>query len=105
MNEDHNIHRRIDNQIHLLLLELEESPERFSFKDRLAAVQIIGMYLTRDVKLRKADEPDTAGSAARKYSGAFKAHGTGGGKARPRPPARIIDTTAAPWDDDSDSAA
>ena len=100
-NRDFDIHYRVEHQIHLLLKEMEDEPERFAFKERLSLVQIVGMYLTRDIKLRAdADErgATNSGSAVRKYSGAFKTNVARGraGTARPR---------LAAADDDADEPA
>ena len=76
-SDNHDIHRRLEWQIHLILEEMEDAPDHFSLKDRLSLVQIVGMYLTRDIKLKAANESDTGGSAVRKYSGAFQTHVAG----------------------------
>lgn len=69
--DPHDIERRLENQIHLHLLDMEENPQMFAPKDRLAAVQYISMFLNR--KYGWGDDEDSgAGSAVRKYSGAFR---------------------------------
>jgi hypothetical protein len=107
-----NIHHRVEAQIDLLLKEMEETPENFAFKERLALITTLGMYLTRNLKLSAADESVHAGSAVRKYSGAFKtAHVSGGGKSgggqarqRATPAARLAIAHDAD-EDDPDTAA
>jgi len=75
------IHNRIIQQIELILDKMEEHPERYTTKDRLALVEKAGMFLTRDIKLRAANESEHSGSAVRKYANAFKAaHERGGAK-------------------------
>ena len=80
--DEFNLHRRLRNQIHLHLLEMEERPEMFAAKDRLAAIQQIGMYLTREIKISAADESDS-GAKARAYTAAFAGNASGG-KSRTR---------------------
>lgn len=104
------IHYRVEAQIDLLLREMEEHPDQFAFKERLAMVTTVGMYLTRNIKLVAANESDNAGSAVRKYAGAFKTtHVSGGGKSGARrataaAPARLAIAHDAD-DDDPDTAA
>jgi hypothetical protein len=105
-SDPYDIHGRVEKQIDLLLKEMEEEPTHFAFKERLSMVQIVGMYLTRNLKLSAADESVNAGSAVRKYSGAFKtSHVTGGGKAGARRPDRARPALAYSEPDDDDSAA
>ena len=100
-NDPHNILRRLQNQIHLLLLEMEERPDEFDHKERLSAVQIIGMFLTRNEKLGDENERQS-GSAIRKYSGAFRtntAHAASArGKSARSTPAPFSDIDAEPDD-------
>jgi len=109
----HNIQSRLEDQIDLILKEMEGNPELFALKERLSVVQIVGMFLTRTVKLNvpQENEPASAtiataatGSAVRKYIGAFKTHhATGGGKANTRPAraarARVPTRPATLFDD------
>jgi hypothetical protein len=109
-SDPYDIHNRMERQIDLLLKEMEEEPERFAFKERLALVTTLGMYLTRNIKLSAADESVNAGSAVRKYSGAFKtSHVAGGGKTgarRPdRAPSRPALAYSEPDSDEPDSVA
>lgn len=69
--DPHDIERRLENLIHIHLTDMEENPEMFASKDRLAAIQIIGMFLNRKYGWGE-DESAGAGSAVRKYSGAFR---------------------------------
>lgn len=70
-NDIHDIERRLEMQIHLHLLDMEENPEMYAAKDRLSAIQYIGMYLNR--KYGWGDpEVEGVGSAVRKYAGAFR---------------------------------
>lgn len=70
-NDPHNIERRLETLIHLHLLDVEENPEMFAPKDRLATIQIVGMFLNRKYGWGD-DESVGAGSAVRKYAGAFR---------------------------------
>ena len=76
------IHKRVQKQIELILDKLEEHPERYTTKDRLMLVQVVGMYMTRDLKLKAADESEHSGSTVRKYAQhAFRTQNVpGGGK-------------------------
>jgi len=67
----HDIERRLETVIHLHLLDMEENPEMYAPKDRLAAIQYIGMYLNRKFGWGDPETGDV-GSAVRKYAGAFK---------------------------------
>jgi hypothetical protein len=106
------IQERLENQIHLLLVDMESEPERFDFKTRLSVVQVLGMWLTRHVKLEAASEPESAGSAVRRYSSAFKtsvvkANAPRGGKGSARraaAPALAYDSNSDA-DEGDDSAA
>ena len=101
--DPHDIHRRVEDQIHLILLEMEENPERFALKDRLSMVQIVGMYLTRNLKLVSDESISTAGTAVRKYAGAFKTNVARGRADRTRSsPALVV--TSDPDPDDPDAA-
>ena len=94
--EELNLHKRLDHQIHLLLEEVEEDPERFGFKERLSMVTTIGMYLTRDIKITAAEnESKPSGSSVRKYQSAFRTNvvGTRKGGARSAPATSPADTS------------
>ena len=65
------IHDRIVKQIELVLDKMEEAPERYTTRDRLALIEKAGMFLTRDLKLRAAHESESAGSSVAKYKRAF----------------------------------
>lgn len=69
-SDPHDIERRLEMQIHLHLLDMEENPQMFSPKDRLAAVQYIGMWINRKYGWGDS-ETEGAGSAVRRYAGAF----------------------------------
>lgn len=96
----HEIERRLEMQIHLHLLDMEENPEMYAAKDRLAAIQYIGMYLNR--KFGWGDpEVEGVGSAVRKYAGAFKTtpHVVSGRAERARPAANRGYSDSNPEDD------
>lgn len=71
-DDPYNIHARLEKLISSVLDEWEEHPEMFATKDKLSVVQIFGMYLTRNLKLRDADDVGNSGSAVRRYSSAFR---------------------------------
>lgn len=80
VSDVHEIERRLEMQIHLHLLDMEENPQMFAGKDRLSAIQYIGMYLNRKFGWGEPEEGNV-GSAVRKYAGAFRTtpHVAGGG--------------------------
>lgn len=80
-SDPHGIERRLENLIHIHLLDMEENPEMFASKDRLATISAIGMFLNRKYGWGD-DETAGAGSAVRKYSGAFRV-------AKPERPTRV----------------
>jgi len=98
--------------------QLEQDDYRLaSPKDLQLAIQHVGMYLTRDIKIRAADDTGLtgAGSSVRKYSGAFKsnvapgavhgaAHAGGGRKAGARP-ALVAHEPVSDDDDAGETAA
>jgi hypothetical protein len=65
------IHDRVVAQIEIVLEAMESHPERYTTKDRLALIEKAGMFLTRDLKLKAANESEHAGSSVRKYKTAF----------------------------------
>lgn len=67
VNDVHDIEQRLETIIHHHLLDMEENPEMYAAKDRLAAIQYIGMYLNRKFGW---GEPETegVGSSVRKYA-------------------------------------
>lgn len=70
-SDPHDIERRLELQIHYHLLDMEENPNMYAAKERLAAIQIIGMWLNRKYGWGD-DESVGAGSSVKKYSGAFR---------------------------------
>lgn len=81
-SDPHDIERRCENQIHLHLLDMEEHPEFYPAKDRLAAIAAIGMWLNRKYGWGD-DETAGAGSAVRRYAGAFLTKPVSVTKSRP----------------------
>lgn len=78
--DPHNLKRRLENVADIVFTRIEDEPDMFDVKQLLSAVQIIGMWLTREVKLGD-EESSSAGSAVRKFSGAFKTNVARRGKA------------------------
>ena len=106
------LHSRLMRLIDVWFSQLEQDDYRLaSPKDLQLAIQHVGMYLTRDIKIRAADDTGLtgAGSAVRKYAGAFRSnvapaaapHAARGGKTGARPALVAPD----PDDDDSGSSA
>lgn len=70
-SDQYNLEARLEQLIHHHLLDLEENPEMYAAKDRLAAIQVVGMFLNRKYGWGE-DGNVNAGAAVRKYSGAFR---------------------------------
>lgn len=96
-SDPHNIERRLETLIHLHLLDIEENPEMFAPKDRLATIQCVGMFLNRKYGWGD-DESVGAGSAVRKYSGAFRVM-------KPTKPTRVSGGAQVDSTDDEEDAA
>jgi hypothetical protein len=76
------IRERFVGQLERLLERMEVDP-RIDFRDAIGALSLIDRYLARE----KADDGSTAGSAIRKFEGAFqKADGAGRRAAAPGEP-------------------
>jgi hypothetical protein len=69
------------------LLEHVQMNTRMDIRDRIAALALVDRVLARD---KADDDPGRAGSAVRKYAGAFQAANGAQGRAAsdPRPPPR-----------------
>jgi len=80
------LERRLETQIHLHLLEMEEHPEMFPPKDRLSAITTIGMWLNRKFGWGEPEDNAVVGSAVRKYRGAFQTHVANQPTGSARPP-------------------
>lgn len=104
VNDIHDIEQRLETIIHHHLLDMEENPDMYAAKDRLAAIQYIGMYLNRKFGWGEP-EAEGVGSAVRKYAGAFRtAPTTDAARSRaatPRP-ARVSGGLALASTDDSE---
>jgi len=101
------VNERLYRQIAKVLDDLEQRGDELSIRDRIAALVAVGRIQTIFVSLRKEhQDDDNAGSAVRKYSGAFAgksaAHGTRKRKAASRAASAEPDPI---WDDDDDPAA
>lgn len=96
-SDPHNIERRLENLIHVHLLDMEENPEMFAAKERLATIAAIGMFLNRKYGWGE-DESGNAGSAVRKYSGAFRV-------AKPERQTRVSGGSYSTPTDEEDAAA
>jgi hypothetical protein len=99
------INGRLYRQIGELLDQMEGDPT-ISLGDRIKALIAVGRIQTIFVGLRKENRSDPdAGSAVRKYAGAFK-NAAGGRKARGRPSAAAAAADdELDLDDDGDDAA
>ena len=94
------LERRLETQIHLHLLEMEEHPEMFPPKDRLSAITTIGMWLNRKFGWGEPEDNAIVGSAVRKYRGAFQTHVSGQGATGSGSRSRKSPVTAATSNDD-----
>lgn len=87
-SDTYNLEARLETLIHHHLLDIEENPDMYAAKDRLATIQYVGMFLNRKYGWGEPENSDV-GSAVRKYSGAFRitkpenAAGARTGAARP----------------------
>ena len=79
--DPHNLKSRLENIADILFKRIEEHPEKFETRELLSAIQIVGMWLTRETKLADSSDAGIAGSAVRKYAGAFT-NAAGRGKDR-----------------------
>lgn len=110
-NDIHDIERRLELQIHYHLLDMEENPTMFAAKDRLSAIQYIGMYLNRKFGWGDPETGDV-GASVRKYAGAFRTPphvGGGGAKSARSGSGRVAGgialVDAEPESEESDTAA
>ena len=85
-SDRYDLEGRLERIIHFHLLDMEENPEMYASKDRLAAIQYVGMFLNRKYGWGEP-EAEGVGSAVRKYAGAFRTppHGTGARTGSSRP--------------------
>lgn len=70
-SDQYNLEARLEKLIHEHLLDIEEHPELYASKDRLATIQYVSGHLNRKYGWGE-DETGNAGSAVRRYSGAFR---------------------------------
>ena len=66
----HTIQGMLEEQALLLLHRIKDNPNMYDDKFILSCIQIMGMYLTRELKLGQDDS--NVGSAVRKYTSAFR---------------------------------
>lgn len=69
--DPHNLKSRLENIADILFTRIETNPKAFETRELLSAIQIVGMWLTRETKLADSSDSGVAGSAVRKYAGAF----------------------------------
>ena len=108
------VNERLYRQIAKVLDDLEQRGDELTIRDRIAALVAVGRIQTIFASLRKEhQEDDNAGSAVRKYSGAFAAKAKNGTSSRKKATRRSSDDednynpgADVSWDDgDSDDAA
>lgn len=100
--DPHNLKARLEKIADILFTRIESRPDMFETKELLSAIQIVGMWLTRETKLTNDSDTTIAGSAVRKYASAFaRPNATGGGKADRGPKLARIDSGS---DDGGDAA-
>lgn len=73
--DPHNLKARLENIADILFTRIEANPKMFDTKELLSAIQIVGMWLTRETKLTNDSDTTIAGSAVRKYASAFQSAG------------------------------
>ena len=69
--DKYNLEERLETLIHEHLLDLEENPNMYASKDRLATIQYVGMFLNRKFGWGETESAGV-GSSVRKYAAAFK---------------------------------
>lgn len=78
------LHHRTELVYDWLLDDWEKNPDMKNRTDALKIMQVGGMFLTRNIKLKDVADEQHAGSAVKKYSGAFRVKAADG-KAPPKP--------------------
>lgn len=94
------IREGLEDILRAIITEWRQHPKVFALKDMLSVVQYGGMFLTRRGKMESDDERGGAGSAVRKYSGAFKTTHAG---ARGAAAARSAGLYPVPASDDDEA--
>lgn len=97
-----NLHHRTEQVYDWLLSDWEDNPDIKNRADAIKILQYGGMFLTRNIKLKDAADEPLAGSAVRRYSGAFKtSHVTGSRKTSAGPTLIVSDTDDPDTDPDA----
>ena len=109
------VNERLYRQIAKVLDDLEQRGDELTIRDRIAALVAVGRIQTIFVSLRKEHQDDgNAGSAVRKYSGAFTAKAPNAtrsrkkaaGRTKTRPEPDTDELRDSIWgDDDADDLA
>lgn len=95
-DDKYDLQGRVEKVIDSLLTEFEQQPLHFDIRSKLAIVQYVSSYLARRARVDDGDEPE-AGSAVRRYAGAFQTTNVGNRRTSRAKP--------AVYDLDSDDAA
>lgn len=66
-SDQYNLEGRLEQLIHFHLLDMEENPQMYAAKDRLSAIQYIGMFLNRKYGWGEPEQ-EGVGSSVRKYA-------------------------------------
>ena len=105
-----NLHARTEAVYDWLLKDWEDNPDLKNRNDAIKLIQYGGMFLTRNLKLQEAADESNAGSAVKRYSGAFRttkttdaARGRKAGSGPAKQP--VLAYVAGADDDDGDDAA
>lgn len=105
-SDQYNLEARLEQLIHHHMLDIEENPEMYAAKDRLATIQYVGMFLNRKYGWGEP-EAEGVGSAVRKYArAAFQtppSHGAGTRTAGARS-ARLVSVPADTTEPDETAA-
>ena len=102
--DPHNLKPRLEAIADILFSRIEAKPNTFDEKTLLSTIQIVGMWLTREVKLVNDSDSTIAGSAVRKYAAAFKSpDATGRGTTNRGPKLTRIDSGPRLVDDGGDT--
>lgn len=105
VSDQYDLEARLEKIIHWHLSDMEQNPEMYAAKDRLSAIQYVGMYLNRKYGWGEPEE-EGVGASVRKYArAAFQtppSHGVGTRTAAARSaaarPALVPTDTSEPED-------
>lgn len=102
--DPHNLKPRLEAIADILFKRIEANPKAFETKELLSTIQIVGMWLTREVKLANDSDTGIAGSAVKRYAKAFQTAHDSGQRTASRPRLARIDSDSDSDNDGGDAA-